>query len=80
MAIGAANLALAYFGLDDLDGVACVYHIGHVLAFAVDVVELEDSVVGCTAVGAFTVDAFVAVHECFVAVTLLLILDYACLW
>lgn len=80
MAVGAAHLALAYFGFDDLDGVACVYHVGHVLAFAVDMVELEDAVVGCAAVGAFTVDAFVAVHECFVAVALLLILDYACLW
>lgn len=80
MTVGAAYLALAYFGLDDVDGVACVYHIGHVLAFAVDMVELEDAVVCGTAVGAFAVDAFVSVHECFVAITLLLILDYACLW
>lgn len=43
-------------------------------------VELEDAVVCGTTVGAFAVDAFVSVHECFVAVTLLLILDYACLW
>lgn len=80
MAIGTADLALAYFGLDDVDGVACVYHIGHVLAFAVDVVELEDAVVCGTAVGAFTVDALVAVHECFVACSLVLVLGYACLW
>ena len=80
MAIGTADLALAYFGLDDVDGVPCVDHIGDVSMFAVDVVELEDAVVCGTAVGAFTVDAFVAVHECFVAVTLLLILEYACLW
>lgn len=80
MAVGTAYLALAYFGLDDVDGVTCVYHVGHVLAFAVDVVELEDAVVCGTAVGAFAVDALVAVHECFVAITLLLILDYACLW
>ena len=40
MTIGAANLALAYFGFDDLNGVACVYHIGDVFAFVFEVVEL----------------------------------------
>lgn len=80
MAVGTAYLALAYFGLDDVDGVTCVYHIGHVLAFAVDVVELEDAVVRGTAVGAFAVDALVAVYECFVACSLVLVLGYACLW
>jgi len=80
VAVSAAHLALAYFGFDGLDGVTCVYHIGHVLAFAVDMVELEDAVVRGTAVGAFAVDAFVSVHECLVATSLLLILDYACLW
>lgn len=80
MTVGAADLALAYFGLDDVDGVACVYHIGHVLAFAVDMVELEDAVVCGTAVGAFTVDALVAVHECLVACSLVLVLGYAGGW
>lgn len=80
MTIGTAYLALAYFGLDDLNGVSCVYHIGYVFAFAVDMVELEDAVVGCAAVGAFTVDAFVAVHECFVACSLVLVLGYAGGW
>jgi len=40
MAIGATDLALAYFGFDYVDGITCVYHIGYVFAFAVDVVEL----------------------------------------
>lgn len=80
MAIGATDLALAYFGFDDLDGVACVYHIGDVFSFAVDMVELEDAVVGCAAVGAFTVDAFIAVHECFIACSLVLVLGYAGGW
>jgi hypothetical protein len=74
VAIGAAHLALAYFGFDELQGVSLVYHIGDVLVFAVDVVELEYAVVGGVAVGAFAVDAFVAFYECFVAVALVSVL------
>ena len=80
MTIGAAYLALAYFGFDDFDGIALVYHVGDVFAFVFEVVELEYAVVGCTAVGAFTVDAFESVYECFVACSLVFVLDYACGW
>ena len=72
--VGAAHLALAYFGFDDFQGVSLVYHIGDVLVFAVDVVELEYTVVCGVAVGAFAVDAFVAFYECFVAVALVSVL------
>lgn len=77
MTVGAAHLALAYFCFDDLYGVALVYHIGDVLSFVFEVVELEDAVVCGTAVGAFTVDAFVSVDEGFVACSLVLVLGYA---
>lgn len=40
MTVGASHLALAYFGFDDLYGVALVYHIGDVLSFVFEVVEL----------------------------------------
>lgn len=40
VAIGAAYLALAYFGFDEFDGIALVYHVGDVFAFVFEVVEL----------------------------------------
>ena len=80
MAVGAAQLALAYFCFDKAQGVACEDHIGDVLVFAVKVVELEYAVVCGAAVGAFTVQSFVAVDEGFVALSLLLVLDHTCFW
>lgn len=78
--VGAAHLALAYFVFDYVDGVTCVYHLGYVFSFAFDMVELEHAVVRGAAVGAFSVDAFVAFYECFVAVALISVLFDSYLW
>ncbi len=77
MTIGTADFAFAYFGFDDFDGVTAVNHGGDVILFVGQVVELENAMVGCTAVCAFTVKAFVAVYECSVAVSLGFVLCYA---
>jgi hypothetical protein len=70
MAVGTTDFAFAYFGFDYREGVAVVNHVGDVVLFVGQVVELEDAVVCCSAVFAFTVEAFVSVYECFVAVSL----------
>ena len=70
MTVSAADFAFAYFGFDYGDGVTVVNHGGDVVLFVGQVVELENSVVGCSAVFAFTVEAFVSLYECFVAVSL----------
>jgi hypothetical protein len=80
MTVGAADLAFAYFGLDCFDGVSCENHVGDVVLFVSYVVELEDAVVGGTAVCAFTEDAFVSVYEGFVSVALVAVLLDACFW
>ena len=77
VAIGAADLAFAYFGFDDLDGIAAVNHGGDVVLFVGQVVELKDAWVCYAAVCAFAVEAFVAVYECSIAVTLVFVLSYA---
>ena len=74
MTIGTADFAFAYFGFDYFEGVASENHVGDVVLFVGEVVELEDAVVGCTAVCAFTVKAFVSVYECFVAIALVSVL------
>jgi hypothetical protein len=70
MAVGTTDFAFAYFGFDYREGVTVVNHVGDVVLFVGQVVELEDAMVGGTAVCAFTVEAFVSVYECFVAVSL----------
>ena len=77
MTVGAADLAFAYFGFDDLDGIAAVNHGGDVVLFVGQVVELKDAWVCYAAVCAFAVEAFVAVYECSIAVTLVFVLCYA---
>jgi len=80
MAVSASHFAFAYFVLYELDGVALVNHIRDVFVFVAEVVKLQDARVCYTAVCAFTVKAFVSVHECFISVTLVSVLYYACLW
>ncbi len=79
VAVCAADLAFAYFCFDDFDGISSENHVGDVVLFVSYVVELEDSVVGGTAVCAFAVDAFVSVYEGFVSVALVSVLVYSCL-
>ena len=79
MAIGTSDFAFAYFGFDDFDGVPSENHVGYVVLFVAYVVELEDAVVCCAAVCAFSVDAFVSVYEGFVAVALVAVLVYTSL-
>jgi len=74
MTIGTADFAFAYFGFDYFEGVTAENHVGDVVLFVGEVVELEDAVVGCTAVCAFTIEAFVSVYECFVAIALVAVL------
>lgn len=80
MAVGASHFAFAYFLFYSFYGVALVNHIRDVFVFVTEVVKLEDSVVCYAAVCAFTVKALVSDHECFVSVTLVSVLYYACLW
>jgi hypothetical protein len=80
VAISAAYFAFAYFGLDCFDGVSCENHVGDVVLFVSYVVELEDAVVGGTAICAFTEDAFVSVYEGFVSVALVAVMSDACFW
>jgi hypothetical protein len=63
VAVGTTDFAFAYFGFDYREGIAVVNHVGDVVLFVGQVVELEYSVVGGTAVCAFTVEAFVSVYE-----------------
>ena len=74
MTIGTADFAFAYFGFDYFDRVTAENHVGDVVLFVAYVVELEDAVVGGAAVCAFTVEAFVSVYECFVAIALVSVL------
>jgi hypothetical protein len=80
MAVSTAYFAFAYFVLYELYGVALVNHIRDVFVFVTEVVKLEYSMVCYTAVCAFTVNTLVSVHECFISVTLVSVLYYACLW
>ena len=76
---GVQTCALPIF-LYELDGVALVNHIRDVFVFVAEVVKLQDARVCYTTVCAFTVKAFVPVHECFVSCALVSVLYYACLW
>jgi len=80
MAVSTAYFAFAYFVLYSFYGIALVNHVRDVFVFVAEVVKLQDSRVCYTAVCAFTVKALVAVHECFISVTLVSVLYYACLW
>jgi hypothetical protein len=80
MAVSASHFAFAYFLLYGFYGVALVNHIRDVFVFVTEVVKLQDARVCYTAVCAFTVKTLVSVHECFISVTLVSVLYYACLW